>query len=60
MRQIGTFRVRVSSSVDKKTLSDGTKKAYKYGSISLRNPELTEFIGKEVMVRVFVEGKEDR
>lgn len=58
MRQIGTFRVKVSTSQDNKKLADGTKKIYKYGSVSLRNPKLTEYIGKEVMVRIFEEEKE--
>lgn len=55
MKQIGTFRVKVSSSQDVKKLADGSKKVYKYGSVSLRNPILTAFIGKEVMIRVFLE-----
>jgi len=55
MKQIGTFRVKVSSSFDKKKLSDGTTKKYVYGSVSLRNPILTEYIGKEIMIRIFVE-----
>jgi hypothetical protein len=55
MRQIGTFRVKVSKTFDEKKLADGTKKKYEYGSVSLRNPKLTEFIGKEIMIRVFVE-----
>ena len=57
MKQIGTFRVKVSSTSDKKKLSNGTTKEYKYGSVSLRNPILTEYIGKEVMIRVFEEDK---
>lgn len=55
MKQIGTFRVKVSKTSDKKKLSDGTVKEYDYGSVSLRNPKLTEYIGKEIMIRVFVE-----
>ncbi len=55
MRQIGTFRVRVSKSFDKKKLVGGAIKKYEYGSVSLRNPKLTEFIGKDVLIRVFVE-----
>ena len=57
MKQIGTFRVKVSSSFDRKKLSTGKTKDYKYGSISVRSPDLTEFIGKEVMIRVFDEAK---
>lgn len=55
MKQIGTFRVKVSSSQDEKKLADGSKKIYKYGSVSLRNPILTDYIGKEIMIRVFEE-----
>jgi len=55
MKQIGTFRVKVSSTQDVKKLADGSKKIYKYGSVSLRNPNLTQYIGKEVMIRVFIE-----
>ena len=60
MKQIGTFRVKVSSSQDVKKLADGSKKVYKYGSVSLRNPILTDYIGKEIMIRVFEEGKEKK
>ena len=59
MKQIGTFRVKISKSTDKKKLSDGTIKEYEYGSLSLRSPDLTEFIGKDVMVRVFEEDKKN-
>ena len=55
MRQIGTFRVKVSSGTDNKKLSDGTVKKYKYGMITIRTPQLTEVIGKNVMIRVFEE-----
>lgn len=57
MKQIGTFRVKVSSSFDRKKLSSGKTKDYTYGSFSIRTPNLTEYIGKEVMIRVFVEDK---
>ncbi len=57
MKQIGTFRVRVSSGTDSKKLSDGTVKKYKYGMITIRTPQLTEEIGKDVMIRVFEEDK---
>ena len=58
MKQIGTFRVKVSPTSDKKTLANGKTKEYKYGSVSLRNPKLTEYIGKEIMIRAFEEEKE--
>ena len=55
MKQIGTYRVKVSSGTDKKKLSDGTIKEYRYGMITVRTPLLTNFIGKDVMIRVFDE-----
>lgn len=57
MKQIGTYRVKVSSGVDTKKLSDGTIKKYRYGMITIRTPKLTEKIGEEVMIRVFEETK---
>lgn len=57
MKQVGTYRIRVSSGVDTKKLSDGSTKKYTYGSITVRTPKLSDFIGKEVMIRVFVEDK---
>ena len=57
MRQIGTFRVKVSSGVDTKKLSDGTIRKYRYGMVTIRTPQLTEKIGKNVMIRVFEEDK---
>lgn len=55
MRQIGTFRVKISSSTDKKKTAEGKVKNYEYGSLSIRTPDLTDYIGKEVMVRIFIE-----
>ncbi len=52
MKTIGVFKVKVHPSTDKKKLSDGNVKNYEYGSVSLRNPILTEYIGKEVVVKV--------
>lgn len=57
MKQIGTYRIKVSSGIDKKILADGTKKEYRYGSITIRTPDLSKFIGKAIMVRLFVEEK---
>ena len=54
MKQVGTFRVKVSSSFDRKKLKSGVTKDYTYGSISMRSPKLTEFIGKILMIRIFV------
>jgi hypothetical protein len=55
MKMIGTFRVKVHSSTDKKKLSTGKTEQYMYGSVSLRNPKLTEYIGQEVIVKVIID-----
>ena len=55
MKQVGTFRVNVSSGTDTKKLSDGSKKEYRYGSITIRSPKLSEWIGKKLMIRIFEE-----
>lgn len=55
MKTIGTFRVKVHSSTDKKKLSTGKTEKYEYGSVSLRNPILTPYINKEVKVVVLTE-----
>lgn len=57
MKQVGTFRINVSSGTDTKKLSDGSVKEYKYGSITIRSPKLSEFIGKKLMIRIFKEDK---
>ena len=57
MKQVGTFRVNVSSGTDTKKLSDGSTKEYRYGSITIRSPKLSEFIGKKLMIRIFKEEK---
>jgi hypothetical protein len=59
-RQIATFRMNVSSAPVKKMLSKGRKKNYRYGSIAVQSPKLEEYIGKEVMIRVFGEQKDKR
>jgi hypothetical protein len=59
MKQLGTFRLKVVSAVDDKTLADGTKKKYRYGSISVKTPKLADYVGKEIMIRVFEEDKKD-
>jgi len=48
---IGKFEAKVYSTTDKKKLKDSTKE-YRYGTISIRDPILTEFVGKKVIVRV--------
>ena len=39
------------STTDKKKLKEG-KRTYTYGTISLRDPQLNEYIGKEVTLKV--------
>lgn len=55
MRQIGTFRLNVVSAVDNKKLVGGSIKKYRYGSVSVKTPKLADYIGKEVMLRIFDE-----
>ena len=51
MKTIGTYKIKVSSTFDKKKLKNGTKR-YEYGSISMRSPELAKYIGKTVKVKI--------
>jgi hypothetical protein len=53
---IASFRVRISATSDKKKLKDGNK-TYTYGTISIRDPKLNEFIGTDVIVKVLKTGK---
>lgn len=46
------FKVRVYSTSDKKKLESGNK-TYTYGTISIRDPRLNKYIGKEVMVKIY-------
>jgi hypothetical protein len=57
MKQIGTFRLKVMAANVPKTLSDGTRTKYRYGSVGLQTPHLAPFIGKKVLIRIFDEGK---
>ena len=52
-RLISSLIIRVNPTSDKKKLSDGTKKTYDYGMVSVRKPELKEYVGKEVEVKIF-------
>ena len=52
METIATYKVKVYATSDKKKLSDGTFKKYEYGAINLRAPQLKDFVGKEVIVKV--------
>ncbi len=53
MKTIATYKVKVYPTSDKKKLSNGTSKQYYYGAINLRAPQLKEFVGKEVVVKVY-------
>jgi hypothetical protein len=53
MRVIATYRVKVYETTDKKKLSDGTSKKYEYGAINLRAPQLKEYAGKKVIIKIF-------
>lgn len=59
-KQIGTFRMKVASAPVSKTLSNGKKKQYRYGSIGVQSPLLEAYIGKDVMIRVFDEQKKSK
>lgn len=52
METIATYKVKVYATTDKKKLSDGTSKKYEYGAINLRAPQLKDFIGREVVVKI--------
>ena len=51
MAIIGKFTVKVYSTSDKKKLKEGSK-TYTYGTISIRDPKLTEYVGKEVTIKI--------
>lgn len=55
MKQIGTFRMKVGSATVPKTLSDGKKTKYNYGTIAVQTPKLEPYVGKKVMIRIFEE-----
>lgn len=53
MTKIVEFKTKVYSTTDKKKLKEGIKE-YKYGTINIRDPKLTDCIGKTVIVKVVV------
>lgn len=55
-KSIGSFKVKVSSTTYKKKLKDETKN-YEYGSVSIKSPELAEYIGQEVDVKIYKSDK---
>ena len=57
MKEVAEFVVKVYATKDKKKLKRGSK-TYSYGTISIRDPRLTEFVGRRLRVKAFpmVEG----
>jgi len=48
------YVVKIHKTTDNKKLSTGEKKAYNYGTINIRKPELAKFIGQKVKVKLEV------
>lgn len=51
MRAIAILKVKVYQTTDKKTVR-GKSKRYNYGAINIRSPDLAEYVGKTVKVRI--------
>jgi hypothetical protein len=51
MKAIAIFKVKVHKTTDKKEVG-GKSKSYAYGAINIRSPELAEYVGKTVKVRI--------
>jgi len=51
MAKIGIFEAVIYSTKDKKKLKDKTK-TYEYGTVVIRDPKLTEHIGKKVRIKI--------
>lgn len=58
-RTIAIFETKISATSDKKKLKEGNK-TYTYGTISIRDPKLNEYIGKDVIVKVLKDDKKNR
>jgi hypothetical protein len=52
MRAITIKNAKVVATSDNKKLVSGKNATYAYGTISIRDKKLTEYIGKKVRVRV--------
>lgn len=50
--ELAEFTVKICATSDKKQLKDRSK-TYKYGTISIRDPTLTQHVGETVLVKVF-------
>jgi hypothetical protein len=51
-KELAEFTVRICATSDKKQLKNRSK-TYKYGTISIRDPTLTQHVGETVLVKVF-------
>ena len=51
------YKAKISRTTDKKTLATNETKSYDYGTINIRKPELSKFIGKTARVRITVNDK---
>lgn len=52
MKELAEFEVKVYATKDKKKLKKGSK-TYSYGTISIRDPRLTEYVGKRLRVKAY-------
>ncbi len=52
MAKIAEYKLKIHSTKDKKKLKTGPKE-YEYGTVNIRDPELREYIGKTVKVKIF-------
>jgi hypothetical protein len=58
LKEIAEFTAKVYTTSDKKKLKNGVKK-YRYGTISIRDPLLNEYVGQTVTVKAFVADEKD-
>lgn len=56
MTTIGKFTAKVYKTTDKKKLKTASK-TYLYGTISIRDPKLNNYIGADVVVKVSTKEK---
>ena len=54
MKKTITFKGKISATSDKKKLKGGSK-IYTYGTISIRDPKLTEYIGRHVQIKIIID-----
>ncbi len=61
MKKIGEFKAKIYATSDKKRLKkERETKVYEYGTISVRDAKLTEYIGKTVVLKVFKADEGDK